>query len=137
MGLSDQLREIGIRNVENKFKEGLKTFSVTLDISPNTNPRIVAETFKKGVLRLFKHIHDKQCSVVNSKVTMALYSPDTFFDFNKFSSHHFEIRKVCDEIGLVGASICERHVKRDKTKIEVEVSFRDVDPLDLYKLREE
>lgn len=122
-------------NAEKPFKEGEKTFSVTLKVSPSDKPQVVREKFRYEVLRVFNTVHDKACYAVNSKVSLTLYTPDTMFDFNKFSAHTYEIKKALDAIGLKRAGLIERHIKSVVARIDVEVSFKDVSPLDIYRTK--
>ncbi len=120
--------------VDKLFAEGRKTFSVRLDISPNAKTPKLVETFKKEVSRSFMQVHDKACFAVNSKVEIVLHSYATMFNLGDFDSNLRHFRIVLESLGMKTPGISIRHEQSKKDLfIEVEGSFKDVSPLDLYR----
>lgn len=121
-------------NAEKPFKEGVKTFSVRLNVSPNGKSSKVEEEFRKCVSRLFKQHRDQRLVVKNATVEIDLHSFDTMFDFTNTHLNSYFFRKLLEDIGFEKMGIVIRHVKDKEVFINVECRFTEASPLDfLYQ----
>lgn len=130
-----ELNKKAIHNAENPFKEGLKTLSLTFKDVGNGNALPTIEKLTTAVSRSFKAIHSNGCYAVNSKVDITIYSIDENFDFSSLNAYLSELKNLLDTFGMKRASIIARHIKSENEKVCVEISFKDVSPLDLYRTK--
>lgn len=128
------LAKVAQHNDSKPFKEGLKSFSVRFEASANGKASNMISEFTKHVSRAFTAVHDKGCYACNSKIEIVLRTPDKLFDFSHFGATQRALHTALESIGMKHPGITVRHVKaKTASFIEVEGTFKDVSPLDLYR----
>ncbi len=128
------LAKVAHHNDSKPFKEGVKSFSVRFEASANGKASNMIETFRKEVLNAFSKVHDKNCCACNMKLEIVLRTPDTMFDFSNFGATQRTLHTALESMGMKHPGITVRHVKaKTATFVEVEGTFKDVSPLDLYR----
>lgn len=128
------LARVAHHNDSKPFKEGVKSFSVRFDSHLNGKRSNMIETFRKEVLNAFTKVHDKNCCACNVKLEIVLHTPDTLFDFSNFGATQRALRSALESMGMKHPGITVSHVKaKAGSFVEVEGSFKDVSPLDLYR----
>lgn len=128
------LAKIAHHNDSKPFKEGVKSFSVRFEASANGKASNMISEFKKHVSRAFLAVHDQNCFARNMKLEIVLHTPDTMFDFSNFGPTQRSLHESVSFMGIKHPGITVRHEKSDgETFVEVEGTFKDVSPLDLYR----
>lgn len=128
------LARVAHHNDSKPFKEGVKSFSVRFEASANGKASNMIEEFKRHVSRAFSTVHDQSCFACNAKIEIVLHTYDTLFDFSNFGATQCALRSALEDMGMKHPGITVSHVKaKSATFVEVEGTFRDVSPLDLYR----
>lgn len=128
------LARVAHHNDSKPFKEGVKSFSVRFEASANGKASNMISEFTKHVSRAFSEVHDKGCCACNSKIKIVLHTPDTLFDFSHFGATQRALHTVLESMGMKHPGITVRHVKaKTATFVDVEGTFKDVSPLELYR----
>lgn len=128
------LAKIAHHNDSKPFEEGVKSFSVRFEASANGKASNMISEFKKHVSRAFLAVHDPNCFACNTKLEIVLHTYDTLFDFSNFGATQCALHTALEFMGMKHPGITVRHVKaKSASFVEVEGTFKDVSPLDLYR----
>ncbi len=128
------LAKVAHHNDSKPFKEGVKSFSVRFEASANGKASNMISEFTKHVSRAFSEVHDKGCCACNTKIEIVLHTYDTLFDFSNFGATQRALHTALESMGMQHPGITVRHVKaKTATFVEVEGTFKDISPLDLYR----
>lgn len=112
-------------------KEG-KTFSVRLEISPNTSERAIVENGARELFKAFVQKRNPNKDFRNLRIECILHSADTMFDHNAFSSKKSALQRELAKRGMGKPPISTRHEQSDTPEIIFNAIFFEVDKRDPF-----